>query len=277
MTATTWDVDGLDPRSGRSARGYRAEQGAFVAEDLLPDGAFGPMGGLATSIVDFSKYVAAHLRAWPPRDGPETGPLRRSSMREMAQIWRSFPAAADSGVLAAGYGYGWRVETRARFGTVVAHSGGLPGFGSHVAFLPDHGVGVVAFANRTYAKVRLAVDVALEALADTGGLAPRVSGPSSALELARERVTGLYEHWDDGLAHDSLLGTALLDRDDERRWPDLLALRSRFGACLESGPIAATGALRGSWPMRCALGTFELEVLLGPMPDGRIQFLEVRE
>ena len=33
----------------------------------------------------------------------------------------------------------------------IAHSGGLPGFGSQWRIMPDYGIGVVAFANRTYA------------------------------------------------------------------------------------------------------------------------------
>ncbi len=33
------------------------------------------------------KYIAFHLSAWPPRDEPETGPVRRSSVREMSHMW----------------------------------------------------------------------------------------------------------------------------------------------------------------------------------------------
>ena len=46
------------------------------------------MGGMLTSIPDLSRYVGAFLAAWPPRDGPESGPVRRASLREMQQPWR---------------------------------------------------------------------------------------------------------------------------------------------------------------------------------------------
>ena len=46
------------------------------------------MGGLITSIEDLAKYVAMHLAAWPPRSDAETGPLKRSSLREMHHPWR---------------------------------------------------------------------------------------------------------------------------------------------------------------------------------------------
>ena len=46
------------------------------------------MGGMLTTIRDLSRYVGAFLDAWPPRDGPEAGPLTRASLREMQQPWR---------------------------------------------------------------------------------------------------------------------------------------------------------------------------------------------
>ena len=48
-----------------------------------------------------------------------------------------------------GYGLQWKIDS----GQVItlSHTGGLLGFGSHYRFLPDYGVAVMAFANRTYA------------------------------------------------------------------------------------------------------------------------------
>ena len=48
---------------------------------------FSSAGGLLTTATDLGKYIAFHLSAWPPRDDPETGPVRRSSVREMAHMW----------------------------------------------------------------------------------------------------------------------------------------------------------------------------------------------
>ena len=50
-----------------------------------------------------------------------------------------------------GYGYGLRISADCRFDHVVGHGGGLPGFGSYMAWLPEHGVGMFAMANLTYA------------------------------------------------------------------------------------------------------------------------------
>ena len=51
----------------------------------MAHGAFGAMGGMQTSANDYAKWVAYLLSAWPARDGADTGPVRRSSVRELAQ------------------------------------------------------------------------------------------------------------------------------------------------------------------------------------------------
>ncbi|WP_204336485.1 hypothetical protein, partial [Proteus mirabilis] len=51
----------------------------------MRNGAFGPMGGLQVSANDYGKWIAFLLSAWPPRDGPDTGPVKRATVRELAQ------------------------------------------------------------------------------------------------------------------------------------------------------------------------------------------------
>ena len=46
--------------------------------------AIGAMGGVETSAADYAKWVAFLLSAWPARDGPETGPVKRATVREIA-------------------------------------------------------------------------------------------------------------------------------------------------------------------------------------------------
>ncbi|MFN8450645.1 MAG: serine hydrolase domain-containing protein [Anaerolineae bacterium] len=86
MTSSTYDVHQVDP--ARLAMGYRRLGDQWVADPPLEDGEFGSMGGLFTTINDFSRYMAFLLSAYPPRDDDETGPIRRSSAREMQQPWR---------------------------------------------------------------------------------------------------------------------------------------------------------------------------------------------
>lgn len=81
MTATGFDIF-ASPRGSRSI-GYRWQDNRWVREPDMKDGAFGAMGGVETTASDYAKWVAFLLSAWPARDGPETGPVRRSTVREI--------------------------------------------------------------------------------------------------------------------------------------------------------------------------------------------------
>ena len=95
MTSTTLEPASVPP--ARLAQGYRWEDERWKLEPQLPDGAFGAMGGMLTSMRDLGAYVGAFLAAWPPHDGAESGPVRRASLREMQQIHRPRPAAVVRG------------------------------------------------------------------------------------------------------------------------------------------------------------------------------------
>ena len=83
MTSTGYDVAAAPAE--RRALGYRWEDNAWKLEPTMAHGAFGAMGGIQTSATDYAKWVAYLLSAWPPRDGADAGPVRRSSVRELAQ------------------------------------------------------------------------------------------------------------------------------------------------------------------------------------------------
>jgi CubicO group peptidase (beta-lactamase class C family) len=286
MSSTTWDADQIP--DDRVAHGYRLEDDAWVAEEPLADGALGTMGGLATSVRDYARYVTLHLSAWPPRDDPDEGPLRRSSLREMQQSWRDGPTfmSEPGGVtddesapiprrwLSDGYGYGLTSGAQEGLGRVVSHSGGLPGFGTHVRWLPDHGVGVMAFGNLTYVRSWNAVARAIDALAATGGLEPRVPQPAPALTAARNRALGLYERWDD----DALVAVAadnlFLDLSLERRRVACADVREACGPVVAVEPPRLSGALRGVWRMTCERGAVDVTVGLSPVIPPRVQTVE---
>ncbi len=279
LTSTTLQVSEVPP--ARLARGYRWEDERWKEEPQLPDGAFGSMGGMLTSIEDLGRYVGFLMSAWPPRDDPDTGPLRRASLREMQQVWRQGPASvARTGdgrvrLNAGGYAYGLRVWQTCDFRHVVAHSGGLPGFGSHMRWLPDYGVGIVALGNLTYTGWTGVTDEAFAILLRTGGLQPRLREPSAALVEARNNVSALIEHWDDRLADRIAAVNLFLDTSKDRRRRELEELRTRVGACRPEGAFDVENALRGQWTMACERGRLRVSVTLAPtMPPG-VQYLAV--
>jgi CubicO group peptidase (beta-lactamase class C family) len=279
MRATT-----LSPASvpvDRLAHGYRWEDDQWKEEAQLPDGAFGSMGGMLTSLNDLGLYVGALLGAWPPRDGVETGPIRRSSLREMQQVWRPGPTtvvhdANGLRVNTGGYGFGLRVSTSCQFAHVVAHSGGLPGFGSQMRWLPEYGVGIIAFGNRTYRGWKGPFVAALNALVQTGALVPAEPAPSAALVEARDQVTRLVMHWDDALAKSIAADNLFLDRSIERRAAEILAHRARVGACSAATSFARVeNALRGQWIIPCERASLLASIMLAPTTPPTVQFMEV--
>ncbi len=281
MTSTT-----LEPArvpADRLAHGYRWEDAQWKNEPLLANGSFGSMGGMLTTLSDLGRYVGAFLAAWPPRDGPETGPIKRSSLREMQQVWRPAPAAVSQSpggtgvqLSTGGYGYGLRISQTCQFPTVVAHGGGLPGFGTQMRWLPEYGVGLIAFGNLTYTSWPRTFDTALDALARTGGLQPRAIEPSPALTSARDEVAGLIVRWDEATADRLAAVNLFLDQSKERRRAAIETLRAQVGAChAGSGFDHVENALRGDWTMACERGRLKVAITLAPTMPPKVQFISV--
>jgi CubicO group peptidase (beta-lactamase class C family) len=280
MTSTT-----LEPASvpkDRIAYGYRWEDNTWKEEPALPDGAFGAMGGMLTSLDDLGRYVGAFLAAWPPRDGPETAPVRRASLREMQQIARAIPASAARSadgapqLNAGGYGYGLRVSQTCAFNHIVAHGGGLPGFGTLMQWLPDYGVGIIAFGNVTYTGWGRVFSTALDLMSQTGGLRPRAPQPSAALVEMRDAVSRLINTWTDDEADRIAAMNLYRDRSKERRQQEIAALRDKTGQC--AAPTSfdyVENALRGVWTLKCEKGELRVSITLAPTIPPRVQFLSV--
>jgi CubicO group peptidase (beta-lactamase class C family) len=281
MHATTLESSAVP--AGRLAHGYRRQDEQWLEEPQLPDGAFGAMGGMLSSIADLTRWVGFLLDAWPPRDGEDRGPLRRASRREMQQVARFSGATVgrDSAgavtLSAGGYGYGLRVQQSCRFRTVVSHTGGLPGFGSIMRWLPEHGVGIVALGNLTYTRWSGVADSALALLAETGGLAARTPRPAPVLLQRQAQVSRLVERWEPALADSMAAMNLFLDESKERRGAAIGRLRLEAGGrCRSAGPIVAENALRGSWRMRCRRSDLRVAITLAPSAEAGVQFLEVR-
>jgi CubicO group peptidase (beta-lactamase class C family) len=279
MTATV--LEPADVPAARLASGYRREDDTWKLEPPLGDGAFGAMGGMLSSTRDLARYVGFLMSAWPPRDDDDSGPLRRSSLREMQQVWRARPASVSrtsDGVLqlfAGGYGYGLRVSQSCAFSHVVGHAGGLPGYGSLMLWLSEHGVGLVAAGNLTYTSWGPRFDAAFEALARTGALRPRAPQPSPALTAARRTVSRLVAAWDDQLADEIAAGNLFLDRSKERRRAEFESIRARHGVCRDGDHFDVENALRGQWTMPCERGAVRVTITLAPTVPPRVQYLTV--
>jgi CubicO group peptidase (beta-lactamase class C family) len=278
MAATGYEVSAA-PRE-RRALGYRWEDHSWKLEPTMAHGAFGAMGGIQTSAADYARWVSYLLSAWPARDGADTGPVRRSSVRELAQ-GANFPSVrlrpgssgGEACRQASTYAMGFYAAADCELALTLSHGGGYPGYGSHVLLLPDYGAGIFALANRTYAGPRPPVWDAAVALLRAGRLQPRASMPSPALTAAYAAAVRMFTDGSVASAGDVLAINFLMDRDAEHRARDFAALKAEVGACDTAAPVVPAGALAGSFTWKCEHGRVNGQVLLAPTPTPRIQSL----
>lgn len=203
MKTTEWEFGNIAP--DKLAHGYRWLNEKWNEEELLhdtPDGSWGAMGSMISSVNEFANYMALHLSAWPPNNSKENGPVKRSSIREMHYPWRFNGFDGSLGYvngktcpLATAYGYGLRWTSDCEGRINIAHSGGLPGFGSQWRIMPDYGIGVLAFANRTYAGVGAVNLKVLDTIITMAGLKPRELPASTILEKRKNELVKLLPDW----------------------------------------------------------------------------------
>jgi CubicO group peptidase (beta-lactamase class C family) len=284
---TTW----LQPTHDDWARPFRVVDGQRVPDiDPLGDGAIAPMGGLWSCVADVARWVTWLADAFPPRDDDEGGPLCRVSRREMQQVQRSFPTthtvatgegdeAVPERVDGGGYGFGLFVTHDNRFGHFVAHSGGLPGYGSNMRWLPGReaagGVGVIALANVTYAPMSLLARRMLEIVEEHGAIPTAEPQPSHALHDAAHRLAALLSDWTDSEALHLFADNVALDDSLARRARQATELIAGHGV-LTLEHVAAVTPTRGRATMRHADGTerhFEME--LSPLVPPQLQLYEL--
>lgn len=282
MASTGYEVS--EAPIERRAIGYRWENDAHALEPTMGHGVFGAMGGVQTSINDYARWIAFLLDAWPARNGPEHGLVRRSSVRELAQGLnfprlytdeREGPDGPRKCALAWTYGMGLNPRDDCDLGFALTHAGGYPGYGSYVLLMPDSGVGVFAFANGTYAIPAKPVTAAALALYQAG-LAPKRELPvSTALAEAYRVAASIYAAGDLEPGRAMLAMNFLLDRSAENWVRELARLRQQVGACTAVAPIKATGMLSGDFTWNCERGEINGNLLLSPTHTPQIQQLDL--
>lgn len=295
MTSSVWSPAEAPPE--RIVRGYRGSDGYYARDDqqnvapIEPLGAFDPAGGLYASIEDMAKYVAFHLSAWPPRNDPEAGPLRRSSVREMHQGARqadpgSFPRtllpsrrpAAVRGLeskpslFVLSYGFGFFGTTTCDDVFYIHHDGQLPGYNSSLALYPARAYGIVVFVNDERLKSN-PLEEATALLRAAGVIDPLQPAPVPALDQASAAVDHLLDDWDDTRAR------ALFDprfwqyQTLEKLRAQVAELSKAHGRCHRNGSVKANNLTRGSWNMACESGEISFVAALSPEVEPRLQAL----
>ena len=285
MTTSEWEYANVAP--DKLAHGYRWQRERWEEETLLhdtPDGSWGAMGSMISSIDEFSKYMAFHLSAWPPSNAAETGPVKRASVREMHHPWRfngltpnfTYPGGRVCATAGAySYGLGWLRDCESR--VYIGHSGGLPGFGSQWRILPEYGIGVVAFGNVTYASLGNVNLQVLDLIIKTADLKPRQLPVSDILAKRKAELLKVIPSWETGEKSGIFAENFFPDHPVDLLKKEYGDLWTKAGKVLKVGEMIPENNLRGRFLIECENLNIEVYFTLSPENPPLIQELRARE
>jgi CubicO group peptidase (beta-lactamase class C family) len=281
MDRTYWEYSNVP--APELAHGYRWINNGFMEEELLHDGSWGGMGGLLTTIDDFSRYMSLHLAAWPPRDGEDEGPIKRSSIREMQQMWNvdginaahTYPTGRACPTVS-GYGFGLRVVKDCENRTSIGHGGGLPGFGSHWLIMPHYGLGIAIFSNRTYAGWGGINTQVLDTLIALTGMQPhQVSSP--ILEQRKTELMQFLPEWKDAQQSKIFAENFFPDNPVDSLRKISKGLFEKAGTVKNITAISPMNNLRGHFDIEGENAKLRVFFTLSPEHDPKIQAFRISE
>jgi CubicO group peptidase (beta-lactamase class C family) len=285
MTSSTWEYADVAP--DKLAHGYRWLNNKWNEETLLhdtKDGSWGAMGSMISSIDEFANYMAQHLSAWPPGNAKDDGPVKRSSIREMHHPWRMiginpnyhFPDGRTCPITSAYcFGLGWMKDCDGK--TYIAHSGGLPGFGSQWRIMPEYGIGVVSFANRTYSPMGFINLKVLDTIIKMAGLQPMQLPASNILEQRKTELVKLLPNWDNAEKSGLFAENFFPDYPMDTLKKYARDLYAKAGKIISVKEVKPENQLRGSFIIEGGKIDIEVYFTLSPENPPLIQEYHIRE
>src|SRR6187551_2907067 len=285
MNTTTYEYADVTP--DKLAHGYRWLNEKWNEEELLhdtKDGSWGAMGAMISSIDEFANYMAFHMSAWPPNNVPDDGPIKRSSVREMHHPWRwnvfnpnyKYPDGRTCAITAAYcYGLGWMKDCEGK--TYIAHSGGLPGFGSQWRIMPDYGIGIVSFANRTYSPMGFVNLKVLDTIVKIAKLQPMQLAPSKILEQRKNDIVKLLPDWNNAEQSGIFAENFFPDYPIDTLKKYARDLYSKAGNIISVKEVKPDNQLRGSFFIEGENTNIEIYFTLSPENPPLIQEYHIRE
>ncbi len=132
----------------------------------------------------------------------------------------------------------------------MGHSGGLPGFGSNWRFLPEWGIGIISFANLTYAPAGAINITALDMVIKESGLKARPMPVSPILEQRKQQLTALLPNWKNAAAGGIFADNFFLDYFTDSLRKEATSIFAAAGNIRTISPLEPENNLRGSFTLQ---------------------------
>lgn len=195
--------------------------------ELTGPGVFSPIGRMISTIKDIGTWMKVHMDVLDRIDAYGPGSWSRiltdnQQAHRLIEVQRS-----EHHTESVNYGFGLQPRLDSRFGRVVCHSGGYPGYGSHMRWFPDLDLSIVVFGNTTYYPAERVVRDAIDAgwVAATGKPGLQLTRTSTAVPAPHHpvadeqletvlRAVNLVIDFDEAVADE--LFTVNMDLDEPR-------------------------------------------------------------
>ena len=266
MNASTYFSSAI-PNESRAV-GYAKFDSGLTPEPHTKHGAFTPMGGLHSSVKDLTKWINTF-------DGEKVE--QQTPYRHAYSIQAPAEGEISERIIVGAYGYGLFVHDDAVLGRFIHHSGGYPGFGSHMRWHQGSGWAIIGLGNLTYAPmITISAKVLNQIVASQIKLTKPTADLGPSTVAAMGVVNTLINKWDHTLSDEWLSENIALDRPIHERVTELEALTSgRSDWKVVPDSIKAPTKSHAKWEVESAGSILKVEILMSPEKSPKIQKLTV--
>ncbi|MDB5155454.1 MAG: serine hydrolase, partial [Mucilaginibacter sp.] len=153
----------------------------------------------------------------------------------------------------------------------VGHTGGLPGFGSQWNIMPEYGIGVVCFANLTYANAGEINNRVLDTLLVLSAVKPRQLPASAILDQRKSDLLRVITDWSTAKASGIFADNFFMDY-----FPDQLKIAAtdafaKAGKINNVSAVIPENQMRGYFIMQGEKANIRVSFTLTPENPGLIQ------
>jgi hypothetical protein len=225
------------------------------------------MGQLYSTLNDLAKFASFELDAWPPRDTPDEGPIRRSTLRESQMAFGSSNGST-------GFGVNWIVMDDKDVGHVVFYSGTTGDYAATIWMLPRRRIAVVALAgNGNYGALDELARGALGMVAST--VPEPVPELGEAVSAALVRVLELMKKADvDGIKA-AFSPKFLANIAPEKVVETFEKVSKALGSCKEHHTLRVAGPTSALVQLTCEKGAVNFQIDTAPEPPYLLEGLQL--